>query len=261
MTIAEGQAATTSRTAIGGNNPPLPELLSEQYKELLADAETLLGSAARAPVKIEDDDVLGKVGRLVVKLRDIKSRAKTAHKIEKDPHLTAGRQVDAFFNPMMADNGRLDSAIKGLERNQGVYIRAKEDAIRKAERERAAEAEAAAQALLRTAERAEDRGDIDGAREALDQAAVADTAAQAATMKAEAKPADVVRTYTSTGNVVSSQEKWDFEILNRAEIPLDVIRSWLPSDAIEKAVRAYVKSGGRELKGVRIYEDRKVVNR
>ena len=49
--------------------------------------------------------------------------------------------------------------------------------------------------------------------------------------------------------------------MNRAEIDLESLRTHLSQDAIEKAIRSFIKSGGRELKGVTIFENQKTVVR
>jgi hypothetical protein len=45
-----------------------------------------------------------------------------------------------------------------------------------------------------------------------------------------------------------------FDEIDREEIDLEVLRFHIPADGLEKAVRSFIKAGGRELRGTRIYE-------
>jgi hypothetical protein len=249
---------TFARHGIGGNSPPLAELLTEQYAGMLRDAEALAASADRAPKTITDDDTLGKVGRLVIQMRAIAKRAEAAHKAEKEPYLSGGRAVDSFFKAIV---GRLGAATMGLEIAQGMYVSAKERAERQRQKEAEEQARAEAETNLQAALAAQAAGDAATAQRALGAAMDAETAADHAAARQAASPATLVRTYATSGNMVSSQEKWEFEITDRAAIPLEAIRSFIPTDAVEKAVKAFVRAGGRELNGVRIYETRKALNR
>lgn len=249
---------TLARHGMGGNTPPLTELLTEQYADLLRDAEELVASAGRAPRIVADDDTLGKFGKLVVQIRNVTRRVEAAHKTEKEPYLSGGRAVDGFFKAIIA---RMAEAAAGLERVQSAYVAAKEVKIRQEQREAEELARAETEARLQAAQQAQASGDEAGAKRALASAVEAEAVADNAAALAEARPADLVRTYATSGNVVSSQERWEFEITSRAEIPLEAIRAFIRPAEIESAVKAFVKAGGRELKGVRIYETRKVLNR
>ena len=191
------------RDGIGGNNPPLSEVLKDQYAALLADAEKWTSAAARAPATVDDDAALGKFGTLVTNLNKIAREAEAKRKTEKQPHLDAGRTVDGFFGGIM---GKINDVVAALEARQKVYIKAKERKARdEAERQQAAAAETAA-AALRAAERAQDKGKFDEADALLGEAAAAETAAVAAGEKAEAKTADLVRTHADSGAVVSAKK-------------------------------------------------------
>jgi tryptophan 2,3-dioxygenase len=86
--------------------------------------------------------------------------------------------------------------------------------------------------------------------------------AEKASRAAQQSAADLSRTRSNEGGSVSSlRTVWDFRDLNKDVVDLEKLRPFIHVDAIEKAVRAYIKSGGRELQGVTIYEDRKVVVR
>ena len=78
---------------------------------------------------------------------------------------------------------------------------------------------------------------------------------------ANAKPAELVRTYSSGGSVSTLKKEWTFAVESREAIPLDTLRPYLAADAVDKAIRAFVKAGGRQLAGVKIYEAPKAMVR
>ena len=87
-------------------------------------------------------------------------------------------------------------------------------------------------------------------------------AAKRAAEAAAATAADRSRARGDHGGVSSLTTFWDFTITDLDALPLDaVLRPHIPRDAIDKAVRAYVKAGGRELDGARIFENTKSVVR
>tara|TARA_R110000868_G_scaffold350642_4_gene611924 strand:+ start:639 stop:1226 length:588 start_codon:yes stop_codon:yes gene_type:complete len=79
--------------------------------------------------------------------------------------------------------------------------------------------------------------------------------------EATAKAADLSRTRGDHGSVSSLRTFWTFSDVERATIDLEVLRHHIPEEALEKAVRSFVKAGGRELAGARIFEDTKTVVR
>lgn len=60
------------------------------------------------------------------------------------------------------------------------------------------------------------------------------------------------------GSLSTVSNAWTGEVVSRAELDLEALRFHIPEDALNQAVRAFVKAGGRELKGASIYEDQKV---
>lgn len=248
--------AHASRHAIGGNHPPVAELLGTAYADLAEQVETALASAGRAPESVTDDATLGKFGDLVRHLTKLGKEADDARKDEKEPFLTAGRDVDGFFNPMV---GNLVDAKKTLLSRQTVYL-AKKEAEERAKREAAEKAARDDEAeRLRAAEAAQDQGRFDDADKHLAQAAEAEVRAVEA--GANVKPAELVRTYSSGGSVSTLKKEWTFAVESRETIPLDTLRPYLAADAVDKAIRAFVKAGGRQLAGVKIYEAPKAMVR
>lgn len=247
-----------ARLAIGGNKPPLNDLLTETHKTLLSDFNRWTGSADRAPAVIDDDDITTFVGVIVVALRKIIARANEAHKEEKAPYLENGRLVDAFFLEGIVKRGQ--EKIKELERRQSAYGKAKEAKVKEVARLAEEAARAEAEALMAQARHAEDHGEIASASEFLGQAAVAETVANKAAETVIAKPKDVA-TVRGGGVTVSSRAIWVGTIESLDEIDLNELRAVIGRDDIERYIKAFVRLGGRKLKGVRIEEDRKAQNR
>ena len=75
-------------------------------------------------------------------------------------------------------------------------------------------------------------------------------AAQAAAVK----PAELSRTRGDYGAVSSLRTQWVFDEIDRASLDLEALRFHIPADGLEKAVRSFIKAGGRELRGTRIFE-------
>ncbi len=246
--------------AILRNAPDAAQMLRDDLglknADLLARQAELLAAAERAPAEISDDETAGKVGDFIRQIAACAKAAEGARVAEKEPHLAASRVVDGFFKAL---TDPLDKAKKGIEARLTTYLRAKAEAERK-ERERiAAEersaAEAAAKAAREAEERAQDAVSLGKAIEAADAAKQAQADAEAASKAAAAKAAELSRNRGDYGSVASLRTFMDFADLDRAALDLEALRQHLPVDALEKAVRSFIKAGGRELRGVRIFEN------
>lgn len=248
-----------SRLAMGGNNPPpFADLLREGHKALLDNVDLWLGSAGRAPPAVADDIACTNFGLIIIELNKLSKLLDAAHTNEKTPYLERCRDCDTVFITQMR---RIAETKKTLEGRQAAYLTKKEaDRKRKAAAEAEAAREAEAQAM-RDAEREMDKGNFETAEEGMAKASEAAQTAAVAERVAEAKPADLVRTYGTSGNVVSSQAKWVGVIDKRDDIDLNQLKAQFSDTDIQKAVNAFVKLGGRSLKGVTITEERKAVNR
>lgn len=250
--------AIAMRHGLGGNNPPIADLLSTEYAELRQRIDEAVASTGRAPEIIEDDATLGKFGDLTRHVQKLSKEADEARTAEKAPYLGAGREVDGFFNALIA---MADTARKSLLKRSTSYLEKKEAIARAAAEAEAKRKADEAAAALSAAERAQDDGDTDAAIEKLHEAEVAETASVIATAEAAAKPADLVRTHGVGGSVSTLKKEWTFAVEDRAAIPLEPLRPYLAPDAVDKAIRAYVKAGNRTLAGVRIFEQPKALVR
>ena len=268
----------------GDNRPPadadpMTERMAEDHAEILARTKELLDAAERAPASVNDDEGAGKFGDFIKSVTGTIKRAETARKAEKEPYLVNSRKVDGFFKKRITEP--LADAKKALEKTLGVYLQAKAAAERKAreEAEKAArEAEAAARREAEEREKAleaeatpfEDPGDgpseyekLESAVEAEEAAAKAKKEADKAAKAASAKAADLARTRGDHGSVGTLRTEWKHDEPVRADLDLEALREHLSIDALEKAIRSYIKANAPEkvggpwpkpLAGVRIFE-------
>lgn len=224
--------------------------LAEANEKLLSRADELLAAEGRLPA-IDGDDGAGKASDYIKQVTACAKALDTARVGAKEPFLEGGRTVDGYFkkiaDPLLGLKQRVD-------RKLSEYLRAKADAERRAreeeariQREEAGKREAEALAAMATAAPA--------AAEIATDAAIASQATAAQAQKAaEAKPAELSRTRGDFGAVASLRTEWTGEILDRDTLDLAALRQHIPLDALERAVRAFVKAGGRELAGAKIYE-------
>ncbi len=159
-----------------------------------------------------------------------------------------------------------------LETRQTTYQKAKaaEERRRRAEEERLAreEADRLAREAAAKEQAARDAKSLDDAVAAEEAAQQAAADAEVAAKAAAAKPADLSRTRSDEGAVASLRTWWDHRPKNAAcvdpvdrdKVDKDLIWPFIPMEALEKAVRGFVKAGGRELAGVVIFENSRTVN-
>jgi hypothetical protein len=252
---------------IGDNNPPDPvELLrahlAETHKSLIARRDELLAAFERAPATVESDEDDANFATLCVLLAKLDKSAETTRVAVKDPFLTLERAVDGFFNTILLP---IRKAKTLLAARQTIFKRRKADeetARRNAElrrqreeadRRRLEEA-AAAQAIT-------DAASLDEAVAAEGRRKIADADVATAQREAQAPAKDLARTRADTGAVSSMTTFWDFANLDRERLDLEPLRAHLPQAALEQAVRSFVRAGGRNLRGVEIFENNRTQNR
>jgi hypothetical protein len=255
---------------IGHNKPPLEELIPVEFRaellrerpDFLTKLNDLIAAADRA--KAEDDATLGKCGDLVKAYRACASHIDATHKAVKEPHLVAGRLVDAEKNALA---GRLTEAKAKVEAIGNAFV-AKREAEQRAERERiaaeqraaaerAAQAErdrvAAEQEAARAAAEATTQAERDAAAERAAQAAREAEEAMAAASLAPATAARAEPVRSDAGATVSGKQDWACEVEDYAAAFRAVKSDPKVKEAIDAAVKRLVRAGQRELKGVRVW--------
>lgn len=225
------------------------ERLSEDHKDFIDRADVVIASCGRMPSEVTDEDMAGKFGDQIKILTAAVKDANGRRTMEKEPFLEGGRAVDGFFKTI---SEKLETHKREAQKPLAVYERAKADAERRRREEEARKAEAEAAAAAAAAVDSE---------EALDAAVAAEEVAGKAVVEAGATAADMSRTRGKFGSVSSLRTTWGFEDLDRESLDIEALRHHIPQAALETAVRAFIKAGGRELKGVRIVENTDVVVR
>jgi hypothetical protein len=225
--------------------------------ETLADRrDELLGSVARCPIEITDDDTARRVADLIKLIMACVKNAEADRVARKEPFLEGGRLIDGTFKAITEPLDRSKRIVEGrlttYQREVAAAERRRREAEEQAKREEAAKlAREAAVAL------AEMRTEDDLAAAILAERAAGEAAADAevAARAADANAAEMSRQRSDLGAVASLRTFWDFADLDRGAIDLEALRPHLALDAIEKAVRSFIRAGGRELRGCRIYEN------
>lgn len=249
--------------APGHNRAPAIEILRDELElenePLLSRAADLQIAVLRMPFTVDDDEMAGKFADMVKLIGAAIKASEAGRTAKKEPFLEGGRAIDGFYKKRISDP--LLKIKASVEERLGVYLCAKADREKRVreEAERVArEAERAAQEAARqAAEAMQNERDLAAALDAQHRADEAAVASVAASKAAAAKPAEMARTRGET-SLGTLQTWWDFDpvSLSRAELDLEALRQHLPTDALDKAIRSFIKAGGRDLRGVRIYERR-----
>lgn len=225
---------------IGGNNPPDPldDEIARWVGQFGNEIDKRADELTRAAVV--DDDSCGKAATLVAIFADLAEAADRKREEIKKPYLTATRKIDAAFKVAIEAAGDAKKKLLGLIdtwRNQ-------QRALAEEERQRLAR-EAAETAARAAAAQASGR---------TFEAARLQAQANAASAAAEA-PVEVPKVTSAYGQTASDRKVWKFMILDRKKLPKHVTEHPDVLKALEKVIGAMVRSGTRELAGVRIYDE------
>jgi hypothetical protein len=250
----------------GHNRPPVTEIFrmeNEQLQtnlmfdnqDLLERRDALLASFARCPAECLDDEADKSFTTFKAQILACVSAADNKRKMDKAPVLEASKLIEGFYGTIIdplndAKNTVLQRLTSYKLKKEAAERRAREEAERKAREEAARIAqEAAAKAATLTSDK-----DLAEALTAEELARSAEATALQAGEAARAKSAELSRTRSDSGAVSSLRTEWKGEIVSKAELDLEALRPYLAPADLEKAMRGYIKAGGRTLKGARIYE-------
>jgi hypothetical protein len=246
--------------------------LEKDYAELLSNSAALLDEARAMPKEVTEENQLTSFASLIDRLRDTAARFLTFHVSEKEPHLRAGQAVDTFFfrnaeklqrrnkkdNPGAADilHARVDAFMQAkLLRER----EAREEAARKAREEEdriaAAAAKAAQQAVDDAAAAARARkpenvaalqtsaADNKAAAQALlAQLNQASSKADDARIDTLAKPADMVRTRTEGGQLITMKQVPFVALEDRTKLDMAELWPHLKDEHILMALKAWART-------------------
>ncbi len=244
------------------NNPPpdllagdaLREKLASENNDLIRRRDELLAAATRIPA-IDSDDIAGRVSDYIKQLTALTKAAESKRTGAKEPYLEGGRNIDGFFRAITDPVAKTKTAI---ERRLTDYLRDKEA---RARREREEQERLARQAAETARREAEARARVLADEPSLEAAIAAEKAAETASadlvraaQAAAVKPAELSRTRGDYGAVSSLRTQWVFDEIDRPSLDLEALRFHIPADGLERAVRSFIKAGGRELSGTRIFE-------
>lgn len=239
------------RAVIGGNMPPEPtpfERAEAEVSKLYEEASLWLDGA-----KVDSQELADGIANLLNMLRAAEKAADAARTAEKEPHLKAGRAVDAQYKPVLERAKLAADACKKALAPWLAKVEAEKAAAAEAARREADEKRAAAEAAIR----------------ARDAANLEETAAAEALLK-EAKKADAIakkaekdgaKAGNSTfGRAVSTRIVWNTSMTNSVEA-LKHYRATKPEELkafLLSLAEADVRSGVRDIPGFSITSELKV---
>jgi len=239
---------------IGHNNPPddietLKAKLAEDNKERLDRAKKLLAGVDNVPEKLEDEETAEKAAVFVAQLKKARKDAAGAWTTAKKPYTDAVNAVRSFFKDGLLTP--LDAAANNVQAKIDERLRELDRIRQEQEAEERRQREEAERRATEEAERLAQEGKAFAAEQAQKQAEAIKKAAakaeRAATQNTAIKSAEC-------GVSASARRPWDGEIEDISKVDLNLLRDHFTRAEIEKAVRSFVRGGGRELAGVHIYQ-------
>lgn len=231
------------------NMPPsdielLEETLSIRYVHLMRDAEDKIALADKVPEQLSEQNEASFISDYISEIVILQKSLESARKEEKDPFLRQGQTVDEFFKKY---KDKLESSINKVKIPLTVWLK------KCAEEEK----------MRREAEAAKARAE---AEKAIKHVVTADDAAQAiATQEAaiianKAAAAPIISMAVSSGKYSKStlKKEWVGTITDLQKVDLEKLRAYIKPEALQIALNAYVKMGGRSCEGCLIEETVKV---
>lgn len=261
MPINMKAADPADQSPLGHNKPPSAAELLRQDLETATEGfrarrDELLAAADRVPPEIDSEELAGRVADFIKQLTAAHKAAETARIGAKEPHLEAGRIVDGVFKsitePLYAAKQKIEARLTLWQRKVAEAERRRREEIERKAREEADRAAKASAEAQRAAIQA--KATIDEAVTAEARARQAEADATVAQRAAEAKPAELSLTRGDYGATASLRANWTGEMIDRAALDLETLRPHIAEEALNKAIRSFVRAGGRSLSGARIFE-------
>lgn len=242
---------------IGHNNPPsdqelLVEKLQEANAKALKRAEALIAAAERVPAKIETKEDAEKITDLEKQIAVCAKALEDGRVRDKAPYLAATTAIDGFFRPYKTG---LDTAKARVKTIQTAFLVAEEKKERDRRAELASQEREAADAKLAEAAKLDNAGDKVQAQAVLQKAVSHDHDAAFFADAAQDTGAKVAQTVGETTGARSSLRYVKTgEIIDRETLDLNRLRPYLSNDVLQKALNMFVRAGGTELKGAKIWD-------
>ncbi len=238
---------TKERGTLGDNLPPLMRH-QDAMECLYAEAKNWLDGA-----KVEDQATADAIAKLLAMIRKASSAAEAARKADKEPHLAAGKAVDAAYKPILDMAERASAACKKALQP---FLLAQE-----AEKQRqAAEARRVAEEAAKAAKEAFAQADLSNLAEA-EKAEQAYQAAKDAHLDAKAAGKDHAKAKVDGGRAVALRSTFEARIVNATDAARHIWMTY-PDDMaafIQTIAERAVRQGIRQFPGVEIIETKEVV--
>lgn len=249
---------------IGHNRPSIEVVLASETEDLVKKAAVLFALVDKIPARIDDEVTNKEMADLGRRLALCRSEAEKARKASKEPSISEGKLIEAHYSliidPLDKAKTVVGSRVTDYEQRKlaAERLALQEEAKRRKEEAELLAWEAAGKAK---AADADDADDADARRPDLEAVKAADAArkhaeaeAAAAQRAAEAPAAELTRTRGEVG-MSSLATVWAFKDLDIDKLDLGALRHLIDVAAIEKAIRLFVRNGGRELDGCTIFQD------
>lgn len=245
---------TQETAGLGHNNPPsdaeiLSAKLAEENEKVLKRAKDLIESSAKIPEKFENDETAEKATEYIKQVRTCKNAIEEARTKAKEPFLVHGRMVDTFFK---AHDKALEIALEKAKKPLNAFVQEKAELerqrLRDAEEQKRKEAEALASVAV-----AVSNIDVGAGEVAFEDALEAEVMANKMQVASQAKTGlGAVR--TESGATASTRRTVVGEVVDISKLDLETLRYLIPADALQKALNAFIRNGGTELAGAKIWE-------
>lgn len=260
--LTHREKAMTDRIITSKDNNPPDDLeslfvnLSERNKPLLDRAKQLIEAAREFPDRIETDDMAGRFVEFIKTAHACSKSLETARKGEKEPFITAGKNVDKFFEMVASKIESVMALAKvPLDRYTKEKLAAEQAAQAALALAKRQESEAMAAAAAAMAKVSEDLADapLQEAVKIEKQAAKMEDASKSNTLSMPVR--------ATNGASASLRTTWEVEITSIEDLDLEKLRLYFTPSALDQAARAYVRAGGRDLKGAVISQVQQTVVR
>lgn len=240
----------------GHNFPPTEaELLQEKLLEKEGGIRTALLDIENTPLPetIADEKEAGVVTERIKTLGRIGKDVEEAHKVTKAPFWECCKTADNWKNGLETEIKKLKS-LASVPLNQ--YLDRKEKEERERQQEIARQERENAERLAIEAAAHQNAKIEDVAQELLDDAVNSEAIAERIEMNVmHARPGELAKSRSAYGSTASRKQAWVGRITSLSGIDLEKLRPYLNEEAIQKALNAFVKNGGRDCAGATIKEE------
>jgi hypothetical protein len=240
-----------------GHNMPPSDL--DIVKSRLADEEAGIRKSLASicdmalPDAIESEAVAGEVTERIKSLKSVKTKLTTSHKGLKAPYLECGREVDKWKNMLGLE---IDALCAKAAAPLNSFLALKEEQERQRQIKAAKQEREKAEKLALEAGQCQEAGIADVAGELLDAAIERESVANRIGKNiAFARASDLAKTRSLGGSSASRKTAWVGTIVSLQGIDLEALRNYLPQETIQKALNAFIRSGGRQCGGAEIKEE------